>query len=45
MDVYQVCSNKIPGVKIDAAPGGHWFSLYAYSKNFKKSACDNPKIL
>jgi hypothetical protein len=35
MGFYQICSNKSPGVKIGPAPGGHWFSLFAYSKNLK----------
>jgi hypothetical protein len=35
MGVYQVCSNKGPGVKIDPTQEGYRFSLYAYSKNLK----------
>jgi hypothetical protein len=30
MYVYQVCSNKSPGVKICPASGGHWFFLYVH---------------
>jgi hypothetical protein len=35
MGVYQICSNKSPGVKIGPAPGD--IDLYVYIKNLKKT--------
>jgi hypothetical protein len=44
--VYQVCSNKSPGVKIVPDPGGGRvfdFSLNVYRKNLKNLLLKNPK--
>jgi hypothetical protein len=45
VSVYKVYSNKCHGVKNDPTPDGHCFSLYVYSKNFKKYSFKNPKEL
>jgi hypothetical protein len=42
MGVYQICSNKSPGVKIGPAPGVIDF-IYVNSKKFKKSSLKKPK--
>ena len=40
MDLYKVCSNYGPGVKIGPAQGAHMFYIEIYRKNFKKSSAN-----
>ena len=42
LNLYQVCSNYVPGAKNDRS-GGHMFYIALYRKNMKKSSLLKPQ--